>query len=286
MVGQLSFDGACEYCLKENVRKDVYPQKRDTIGVVMKKPNTLFLAQFGVLLAIEALFCFTFLGSLPAIGPIVATLGMIPVIITAVILGVRAGTLMGFFAGLFSFIVWTFMPPPLSAPFAFVFSPFHTFGDFQGNFGSVLICFVPRILVGTVAGLVYKALQKVASEPPHIDILWFSVAAVAGSLTNTFGVLGGIWLFFGAQYASAVSEVTGAAMTILYIVGFTILTSGLPEAAVSAIVCSGVCKPLKIVLGKRKTNNEKRITSGEEQADITVENSEKTEVNADEKKIY
>ena len=83
--------------------------------------NTLRLAQFALLLAIEAIVCFTPLGSLPAVGPIVATLGMVPVIITAVVLGTGAGTLMGAFAGLFSFIVWSFFPPnPLTA---FVFTP-------------------------------------------------------------------------------------------------------------------------------------------------------------------
>ena len=71
----------------------------------MTKNNTLFIVQFSILLAIEAIFCFTPLGSLPAMGPIVATLMMVPVIITAILLGTKAGTIMGAFAGLFSFIV-------------------------------------------------------------------------------------------------------------------------------------------------------------------------------------
>ncbi|HBG55856.1 MAG TPA: ECF transporter S component, partial [Ruminococcaceae bacterium] len=39
--------------------------------------KTLRLAQFAMLLAIEAVVCFTPLGSLPAVGPLVATLGMV-----------------------------------------------------------------------------------------------------------------------------------------------------------------------------------------------------------------
>ena len=160
---------------------------------MVKKNKTLFLAQFGILLAIEAIFCFTPLGSIP-MGPIVATLAMIPVILVAILLGTKAGTLMGAFAGLFSFIVWTFAPP--SPVFAFVFTPFYSVGELSGNFGSVLICFLPRILVGTVAGLSYKALSK---RFPEKDILCFSLSAILGSITNTVGVLGGIWLFFGNQ---------------------------------------------------------------------------------------
>lgn len=203
------------------------------------KNKTLFLVQFSILLAIEALFCFTPLGSLPALGPIVATLAMIPVVITALSLGTKAGTMMGAFAGLFSFIVWTFMPPtPITA---FVFTPFYSLGEFSGNFGSVLICFVPRILVGTVTGLTYTSLSKVF---PSKDVLCLSLSAAFGSLVNTFGVMGGIWLFFGNQYATLAGDL------MIKIIGLTILTSGIPEAIVSALVGSAVCKPLKIILAK------------------------------------
>ena len=203
------------------------------------KMSTLTLVQFAILLAIEAIFCFTPLGSLPALGPIVATLAMVPVVITAIMLGVKAGSLMGGFAGLFSFIIWTFMPP--SPIVAFVFTPFYSLGEFSGNFGSLLICFVPRILVGTVAGLTYSGLSKTM---PYKNILCFSLSAALGSITNTFGVMGGIWLFFGNQYSSI------AGGTMLLIIGSTILFSGIPEAVVSVIASSAVCKPLKTMLRK------------------------------------
>ena len=150
---------------------------------------------------------------------------------------------MGAFAGLFSFIVWTFMPPTPIA--AFVFTPFYSMGELSGNFGSVLICFVPRILVGTVAGLSYKALSKAF---PKKNVLCYSLSGALGSLINTFGVMGGIWIFFGNQY----STIAGASM--IYIIGLTILTSGIPEAIVSALVSSAVCKPLKIVLAKNSVS--------------------------------
>jgi thiamine transporter ThiT len=63
------------------------------------KINARVLARFAVLLAIEALFCFTPLGSIPALGPIVMTLAMIPVILTGQLMGPGAGSLMGAFAG-------------------------------------------------------------------------------------------------------------------------------------------------------------------------------------------
>ena len=202
-----------------------------------KRNKTLFLVQFGALLAIEAIFCFTPLGSLPAIGPIVATLAMVPVIITALLLGTKAGTIMGACAGLFSFLVWTFTPP--SPIVAFVFTPFYTLGEFSGNFGSLLICFVPRILTGTVTGMTY---HKLSIDFSQKNILCFSLSAILGSLTNTLGVMGGIWLLFGNQYTTIAGE------TLLMIIFSTILTSGIPEAIVSAILAVAICKPLKIIL--------------------------------------
>lgn len=197
--------------------------------------KTRFLAQFSILLALEAIFCFTPLGSLPAIGPIVATLGMIPVIVTAIILGTGAGTLMGAFAGLFSFLVWTFMTPnPLVA---FAFTPVYP----PGNLFSVLICFVPRILVGTVTGLVFKAMAGLSDKRQWLR---YGLAGFLGSLVNTVGVMGGIWLFFGDAYAG----VLGSA--ILVIVGLTVLTSGIPEAIISAAAGIFVCRPLKRALDK------------------------------------
>lgn len=206
----------------------------------MSKNRILYLAEVSMLVAIEALFCFTPLGSLPAFGPIVATLAMVPVIITALLLGIRAGTTMGFIAGLFSFIVWTFMPPtPVSA---FIFTPFYSFGEIRGNFGSILICFVPRILVGVVAGGIYKVLTRFLGQKDYLNMI---VSSALGSLANTLGVMAGIWVFFGVQYSFLVGQ------SILFIIGTTILTSGIPEAVVSAILAPAVCKPIKDYINRK-----------------------------------
>ncbi|MDR0914894.1 MAG: ECF transporter S component [Oscillospiraceae bacterium] len=205
-----------------------------------QKFATLFLTQFAILVAIEAIFCFTPLGSLPAIGPIVATLSAIPVIITALLLGTKAGTAMGACFGLFSFLVWTFMPP--SPVMAFIFTPFYSAGELSGNIGSLLICFVPRILIGTVAGLLYNGLKKVIAN----NLVRMIIASAVGCFTNTIGVMLGIWLFFGQTYSTMLGQ------GILVIIGTTILTSGIPEAVVSAIICPAVARPLEKVTAKFK----------------------------------
>lgn len=199
----------------------------------------LFIAQFGILLALEAIVCFTPLGSLPAIGPIVATLSHIPVIITAIVLGTGAGAAMGFFFGLFSFIVWTFMPP---SPIAFVFTPFYSVGDIGGNFWSLVICFVPRILIGVAAGVCFKRLSKVLD-----NAFTYIISGVLGSLVNTLLVLGGIYLFFGNEYSKAIQ--IGFEL-LLGIIGMTILTSGIPEAVIGGITAYAVGRPLRKINSK------------------------------------
>jgi uncharacterized membrane protein len=198
--------------------------------------KTIRLAQFAMLLAIEAVVCFTPLGSLPAIGPVVATLGMIPVIITAIVMGTGAGSLMGAFAGLFSFIVWTFMPPnPL---FAFVFTPLYSVGSAKGNFWSLVICFVPRILVGTVTGLCLKLFTNLHWKPAAA----YAVSGVLGSLANTLLVVGGIYLFFGSSYASALGQNLG---TLPAVLGLMILTNGLPEAVLGGASAYAIGYPVR-----------------------------------------
>lgn len=194
-----------------------------------------FLVKFSILVVIEAIFCFTPLGSLPALGPIVATLAMVPVIVTALILGTKAGAAMGAIAGLFSFIVWTFMPPV--PPVAFVLTPFYALGDMQGNVGSLIIAFIPRILVGAVAGGLYQVLSRVYRKK---DALNMAISSVAGSLVNTFGVMGGIWLFFGAQYSATLNQ------SMLWIIGITVLSNGIPEAIVAGIIAPVVSRRVKM----------------------------------------
>lgn len=196
--------------------------------------RTLFLTQFSMLLAIEAIVCFTPLGSVP-IGPIVATLAMIPVIIAAIMLGTGAGAAMGFIAGLFSFIVWSFMPP---SPVAFVFTPIAN----GGNFWSLLICFVPRILVGVVTGACFQMFTRGTGKHRFPAALSYSLSGVLGSLTNTFLVLGGIYLFFGRSYAAVIGK---SFDLLLGLIGITVATNGVAEAVLGGVAAYAVCYPLR-----------------------------------------
>lgn len=84
-----------------------------------------------------------------------ATLIHVPVIIGSIMLGPKKGAFLGFVFGCTSLINNTFNPTLLS----FAFSPFYSVGEIGGNAFSLVICFVPRILVGIVPYFVYRALR-------------------------------------------------------------------------------------------------------------------------------
>ncbi|MDR1640974.1 MAG: ECF transporter S component [Clostridiales bacterium] len=211
-----------------------------------KKPNIAFLAQFAILAAIEAIFCFTPLGSLP-IGPIVATLAGVPVIVTAIILGVRAGTLMGLLTGIFSTIIWTFMPPQ---PYlAFVFSPFAGTGASQ-RLAALFISNVPRILVGLIAGVSYILLSKAFTykKGSYKDLWAYGIAAFLGSMANTIFVLGGIYAFLGKAYA----DLNGISYDLLLtVLAGSVATNGMLEALICVIAAIFICRPLKIITSRK-----------------------------------
>ena len=151
------------------------------------RKNVLLMVQLSILIAIEAVVCFTPLGSLP-IGPMVATLSHIPVIIAAILLGVKGGALLGFSFGLFSFLVWTFMPP--NPVLAFVWTPAYAVpGSSSGSVWSLILCFLPRILLGIVVALLVRGFKKFNKN----GFIAYPLAAILGSLLHTVLVLGGIW---------------------------------------------------------------------------------------------
>jgi len=208
----------------------------------MTSKKILALVQFALLAALEAIVCFTPLGSLP-VGPVVATLSHIPVIFAAILLGPGAGSAMGLLFGVFSLYIMTTRPTVAS----FIFTPFYSEGVIQGNAWSLVICFVPRILIGTVSGYLFKAMQ--AARAAGVRAMSYAVSAVAGSLTNTFLVLGGVFLFFRDAFA----QINGVANTlVLGLLGTVVLTNGIPEAVVAAVLASAVCLPLRRYVFKEK----------------------------------
>ena len=204
---------------------------------VSHREKTKRMVQLAVLLALEIIIAFTPLGTIQ-VGTIAATLGHIPVIIAAVVMGTAEGTFMGFVFGLLSFIYWTFVQP--ANPTAFMFTPFCQLGEIRGSAWSLLICFLPRILIGVVAGEVCKLVKRKIGK----DGLAYGLAGAAGSAVTTILVLGMTYLLIGRQYVAAVfsggAAPENAMAWLLAAIGTVILTNGIPELVVGVLMAIGV----------------------------------------------
>ena len=204
--------------------------------------NISDLTKFALFVALIILLAVTPLGYI-SLGVISATTIQMPVIIGAVLFGWKKGALLGGVFGLTSIIKATIQPNATS----FVFSPFiPVFGEEKGSLAAILVCFVPRIMIGVVAALVFKALSKTKIRKS----LACSICGFCGSMTNTLLVMGGIYFFFGKSYSAANNI---AYETLIATVMATITGAGLTEAIVSAVVCGAVCAALFKYLQNRKS---------------------------------
>ncbi|MGX8835061.1 ECF transporter S component [Amedibacillus sp. YH-ame6] len=206
----------------------------------MKTKKTQYMSFMALFLAIQVVLVVTPLGYL-AIGPLSLTTMHIPVIIAAILFGKKAGAQLGFVFGLTSVINATLRPGITS----FVFSPFITVGTMSGNWTSLLIAFVPRILLGFLAGWMFEILQK-KKVNDHVSVV---AGALTGAITNTVLVLLGIYVFFGAPYAQAVGISYTALVGVLLGV---VTTNGIAEAILGALSCLLVCNALKPFMKKYK----------------------------------
>lgn len=199
--------------------------------------KTMSIVQIALFAAIIVIMAFTpFLGFIP-LGFTRATIIHIPVIIGSILFGPVQGAVLGFVFGLTSFVNATLNPTVTS----FVFTPFYSVGDIHGGFGSLIICFVPRILVGVVPYYVYRLFDKIGNDYPKKQTLALGMAGLTGSLTNTLLVMNLIYVLFGESYAA----VQNVSVKSLYgVILSVILVNGIPEAIVAVCVVTLVTRTL------------------------------------------
>lgn len=180
-----------------------------------RKVNVRRMAVISVLSAISiVLSMIPFVGYIP-LGPVKATIMHVPVIIGAVIEGPLVGAAVGLIFGLTS-LFKAFTEPTITS-FCFM---------------NPVISVLPRILIGVVAYYVYTLIYKISKK---VYVSGF-VAGVIGSLTNTVGVMGLIYIIYAEKYMQAIGQAGNAGKYILLICA----TNGIPEAIVAGILVAAV----------------------------------------------
>lgn len=205
-----------------------------------KKTDVKLLAQMALLVALELVLAFTPLGYIP-LGFMNATTMHIPVILGACLLGPKAGAVLGAEFGITSVIRATITPNLTS----FVFTPFYSFSpEFSGNWTSLVVAIVPRVLIGVIAGLVFQLVMRISRDKQALAL---PVAGFVGSMVNTIGVMGLIYLLFGEQYAAAGGQ---SFDLLLKVIMGVVAINGVPEALIAAVLTLAVGKVLISIFGR------------------------------------
>lgn len=206
-----------------------------------KKTDVRLLAQMALLVALELVLAFTPLGYIP-LGFMNATTMHIPVILGACLLGPKMGGVLGAVFGVTSVIRATVTPNLTS----FVFTPFYSFSpEFSGNWTSLIVAIVPRVLIGVIAGLAFQFIMRVSHGKQAVAL---PVAGFIGSMVNTIGVMGLIYLLFGEQYAVAGGQ---SFDLLLKVIMGVVCINGVPEALIAAVLTLAVGKVLIGIFGRR-----------------------------------
>ena len=207
-----------------------------------RSKNTRYMTHLSLLIALQIVLTVTPIGFL-SFGGISITIVHIPVLIGAIVLGVKAGAVLGTCFGLSSMAVATFRAPSIADQ---IFSPF-----LSGSAWSIVLTLLPRILCGLVAALVFIALKKLLAnrfgKNERIkDISAAAIAAAVGSLTNTVLVLSLIYALFGKIYA----DLNGLTLEALVTIFITVATTnGVFEMCLAAFLCAVLVRPIQKTIG-------------------------------------
>lgn len=196
--------------------------------------RTIKLVQLALFTAIIAIMNLTPLGYIQVTGIAITLLG-IPVTVGAIFLGPLSGAILGGVFGLTSFIRCFGLDP---------------FGVFLLGINPVLtfiLCLVPRILMGWLAGFIFLGMKKVDKKKN----IAFAVTNLAGPLLNTVLFMGTLVLFFynNATFSKDIVAGTGATNVIAFIIA-AVGVNALVEAGTCFVIGTAVSKVLDVAYKK------------------------------------
>lgn len=157
-----------------------------------------------------------------SLGGISITTLHLTVITGAVVLGTGYGTALGAVWGLSSFIMAFVRPSDVLTILLF---------------RNPIIAFVPRILAGLVAGLLFNQLLPKVRTGLGGSIK-MSLAGICAALTNTLLVVGFTWIFYASKAATMIGHGANASNF-----GFVMLAM-LGVNAVAEVIMAGVVTPI------------------------------------------
>lgn len=197
-----------------------------------KTMDTRYMALLAMFCGVLLVMGMTGIGFIP-LPVIKATTMHIPVIIGAILLGPKAGAVLGAVFGLCSIWANTTTPGLLS----FAFSPFMSTEGLIGVAKSLWIALGCRLLFGLCTGWIWKLCKKIFKQ----ELFTLSVTAAVSTILHSVLVMGSIYALLASQYAAAKNV---AVTAVFGLVMGTIAASGIPEAIAAAILVTVIGKAL------------------------------------------
>ncbi len=187
-----------------------------------------FIAELGLLIAIELVMKLIGLGSVP-VGPLYMSFLTVPIAIAAMLLGPAAGAITGAVFGLVSFYDAVTGVSVMTGAF-FQLSPVNTF----------ILCVGTRVLMGIMVGLLFRLFHALDRG----KTVCFLFGALSAPLLNTFFFMGYIILvFYQTEYIQNLVTKLGAANPIAFVL-MLVGIQGLIEAVVCGVAGTIVAKTL------------------------------------------
>lgn len=197
-----------------------------------KRNSTANLTVTSILSAIIVVMTFTPAGYL-TIGIVEITFLCVPVAVGAVLCGPRCGAVLGGIFGLTSFMQCFGIGRPSAFGAALLsINPLST----------AVLCIVPRILAGLIAGLIFKAFK---GKKENIS---FAVTSLSTGVLNTLLFVSALIALFGVSNLSAL----GLGDSIIKIIAAIVTLNAVIEWAICLTVGLAVSKALKQVMKRYK----------------------------------
>lgn len=190
------------------------------------KLSTRKLVIAGMMVGMSVLLTYTPLGIIPT-QPVSATILHIPTIVAAILEGPVVGVLVGI-----AFGVSTLIRALTSAT-----------GPLDPLFINPLISVLPRALIGLTSYYAYKGMLKILPIKGK-DAISTIVGSAVGSMTNTVGVLGMLYLLYARDILQMLTEAGMSDTVGAFIMGI-VATQGILEMVVACFAAFAVIQALK-----------------------------------------
>lgn len=199
-----------------------------------ERKRGLVVVKVGLIVAISVIM------SIPPFGtfkiPIFyvdVTLAHLPTIIMSILEGPLVGAVCGLFLGIISMIRCITEPVGLNV---FIANP--------------MVSVLPRILIGVSAGLLYKGFTRIIKSRPLkkeaaiLDAAAIGVSAAIGSIVNTVGVLGMLYIISLKDLAAMLADYGVAQAAGAFLLGIA-TTGGVGEMIIVAVLTAVIVKALR-----------------------------------------